>query len=158
LVLFLFDCIIKKEYLFSQNIQRLKIPADATRRVSVNPRPEEPSFSEYWRRKQCEVRAMTFHFGCPDVMLTFTFNNQWDPVVKAKFQHCRELSLNSSELDMRFQPFESKQIWHKKNSENIFTWMAGFVNGVESWKSGSLLRKTRVSSSRCTTYTSFIVA
>jgi hypothetical protein len=114
LILFLFDSIMKKEYSFSQNIQRLKFPEDATRRISITPRPEDPSFEEYWRRKQCEVRAMTFHFGCPDVMITFTFNNHWSSVMLCKATNIMETPMNRSDLDMRFQPFESMQIWNQK--------------------------------------------
>jgi hypothetical protein len=91
LILYLFDTITSKEFNFYQNIQRLKIPEDSSRKITPNPRPEDPSFAEYWRRKLIEVRALSFHYGCPDVMLTFTFNNHWESVTLCKITNARLL-------------------------------------------------------------------
>ena len=119
LILFLFDCITKNEFKFSKiQMQRLNYPSDGIRSFTPVPRAEDPSFSVYWAERESEIQAMTFRFGFPDLMLTFTLNNKW-----ADFQE-KSISLNQDlfgvlnrPLDPCYMPFESMKIWdsHFKN-------------------------------------------
>jgi hypothetical protein len=86
------------------------------RRITATPSPQDPSFDEYWRRKQSEIEAMTFHFGYPDLMITLTFNNSWLDVTRICTISQLALTLKGSDLDMRFQPYDSMNIWRNKIS------------------------------------------
>ena len=112
LILFLFDCITRAEYMFSAYLrQRLIFPNDGDRSFVPVPKAEDPSFALYWQQKEAEIQAMSFHFGYPDAMLTLTFNNKWDDVIEKSKSLGKDLFQNGNPLDPCYIPFDTMRIW-----------------------------------------------
>ena len=94
---YIYDIIIRDESNTIQNCvrkNRVQKPDDETEdgddfKISSN----DPAFNIYWSNKSSEVRAMAEHFGPPDLMLIFTFNNKWDEVngfIEKNYHHYTE--------------------------------------------------------------------
>ena len=155
LILFLFDNITRCEYNFSAyQRQRLRFPSDGNRAFVPVPRPEDPSFAFYWKQKEAEIRAMSFHYGYPDAMLTLTFNNKWDEVIEKSDSLGKSLFNRELHLDTCYMPFDIMKIWdihYKKLLKKIQNYLR------ISWfrQSNTLCFKIRISIKRSTSCSCF---
>lgn len=114
LILFLYDNIMRCEYNYSRyQSQRINFPVDGNRTFTPVPRAEDPSFYAYWAEKESEIKAMTYHYGYPDAMLTLTFNSKWDDIHEKRILLGRELFNAERALDTCYMPFEVMKTWDK---------------------------------------------
>ena len=112
LILFLFDNITRCEYDYcSFQRQRMIFLNDGDRSFIPVPRPEDPSFALYWKNKEAEIQAMSFHFGYPDAMLTLTFNNKWEDMIEKSKLIGSNLFGNNRPLDICYMPFDIMKTW-----------------------------------------------
>ena len=111
LVLWFYHLIEENElYYYNTHIslQNVNMPEGSSRNVPNQGRPSDPAFATYWKAKQAQVRAMTNVLGPPDLMITFTFSNQWEDC-RSFIAHVQ--SSFDMGNDMRFCPVDSMHIW-----------------------------------------------
>lgn len=95
--------------------QPLQIPHGVTRDIPPTARPADPTGSSYWSHKQKHVRAMAKIYGQPDLMITFTYNNQW-PEAQYFLSDARQ-SLSNHKIDMSCTPLDTMAVWHRRFAE-----------------------------------------
>ena len=137
LILFLYNIIVTRNAAYVQNklsFQYINIPNGASRKIPNSLfRLNDPAFPDYWAQKQSHVRAMCSEFGDPDLMLTFTFVNDW-PEVKNIENNIKEKGFEKNSIDIRFRPYEEMGIWHSRFYDiyekgfSILTSQMGFGN------------------------------
>ena len=128
LLLYFYNLILFHETKFYNNKiirQRIQMPKGVNRNFNeIIARPEDPAFPEYWIRKQNEVTAMIEAFRSPDLMITLTFNNNWEEIRPIREKIAVELHANISDYELYTCPIETMVIWntHFKNlSQNGFS-------------------------------------
>ena len=140
LLLYLYNLISFNETKFyNRNIitQRIQMPEGIERYFSeLIAKPDDPSFPEYWVRKQSEVSAMIEVYGSPDLMMTLTFNNNWPDVKQIRQNVAHELSCNLSDFELFLCPLETMTIWDThfkqltKNGFSDITSKMGLGNAI----------------------------
>ena len=57
---------------------------------------------------------MVSQCGAPDVMITFTYNNDWLEVKEIRKALAKEINLKISDINSRFCPYETMMLWKAK--------------------------------------------
>ena len=118
MILFLYSQIMAKKASYINNkisAQRVMVPNGTSRIIpNINSFKSDPAFPEYWYHKQSHVRAMCAQLGDPDLMVTFTFVNNWPEVRKVEE---KINALKYDKMDIRFCPFEEMLIWKRRFDE-----------------------------------------
>lgn len=116
LSLLLYDQIIRRSISMNEKInqaQHQKLPLNSNRNFSQLP-ASDPMSNEYWRHRKNEADAMVFYFGSPDLMLTFTYGNNWSECIRLQNSFSKIMNLSLKDDDFRFLPFESMMIFNEK--------------------------------------------
>ena len=119
MTLYLCDIIIKAENNFHQFLSRsmrILMPQNTFRysESALSVSRKDPSFNGFWKDRRDEAAMYTEHFGHPDLMVTLTFGNHWEEVIKTEQENAKDLKLTANKLPINQSPVDTMMLWKKR--------------------------------------------